>query len=99
MKLLSGRRAFFPWRSLLTGETPSPLEFRQIISAKPILDYEAVQPGKIPTAFIRNTAKDLGLTPENGVRVRLTGLVPLADEEYSAIEEGATLNRVAPGWV
>src|SRR6202023_1517638 len=29
---------------------------------------------------------DLGLTPENGVRVRLTGPVPLADEEYSAIQ-------------
>jgi hypothetical protein len=91
--LLSRRRAFFSWRSLLTGETPSPLELRQIISVKPILDYEALQPGKIPTAFIRNTAKDLGLRPESGVRVRLTGPVPLADEEYSAIEEGATLNR------
>jgi uncharacterized protein len=98
-ELLSGRRAFFSWRSLLTGETPSPLELRQIISVKPILDYEALQPGKIPTAFIRNTAKDLGLTPENGVTVRLTGPVPLADEEYSAIEEGATLNRVATGLV
>jgi uncharacterized protein len=97
--LLSGRRAFFSWRSLLTGETPSLLELRQIISVKPILDYEALQPGKIPTAFIRNTARDVGLTPENGVRVRLTGPVPLADEEYSAIEEGATLNRVATGLV
>ena len=96
--LLAGRRPFFSWRSLLTGETPGPRELRQIIMVKPVLNYRALKPGEVPSSFIRETASGLGLTPEQGVLVRLTGPVPLADEEYSAIEEGAALNRAGPCW-
>jgi uncharacterized protein len=93
-EVLSGRRTFFSWRSLLTGKAPNPGELRQIIELKPILNYRALQRGEIPSDFIRKTASDLGLAPEHGVRIRLTGSVPLADQEYGAIKEGATLNRV-----
>jgi uncharacterized protein len=91
--LLAARPAFFSWRSLLTRDPPSPRELRQIVLVKPVLDYKALQPGKIPITSIRDTANNLGFTPDKGVSVRFTGPVPLADEEYRAIEEGATLNR------
>jgi uncharacterized protein len=91
--VLSGRPAFFSWRSLLTGEAPNARELRQIVLVKPILDYKALQPGNIPDTFIQETAKDLGLTPDRGVTVRLTGSVPLADEEYSALKEGLGVNN------
>jgi uncharacterized protein len=84
---------------LLTGQAPDPRELRQIIEVKPALDYGALQPGKIPSDFIRKTASDLGLSTGQGVRVRLTGSVPLADEVYGAIEEGATINRVGTALV
>jgi len=92
--LLASRPTFFSWQSLLTGQAASPRELRQILDVQPVLDYRALQPGQIPANFIRDSANSLGLTPGQGVRVRLTGSVPLADEEYGAIEEGAVINRV-----
>jgi hopanoid biosynthesis associated RND transporter like protein HpnN len=37
---------------------------------------------------IRSTARELGITPENGVRVRLTGMIPLAHEELQSVQGG-----------
>lgn len=96
---VSGRPAFFSWRSLLTGEKPDPRELRQIIELTPVLNYKALRPGEVTSNFVREAAKDFGLTSEKGVTVRLTGSVPLADEQYSALEEGATLNRVVTALV
>jgi len=93
-KILAGQNPFFSWRGLFSGEAPDKRELRQFINAKPILDYQALEPGELPSNFIRETARELGFTPANGVKVRLTGLVPLADEEFSTVEEGAGLNGV-----
>jgi hopanoid biosynthesis associated RND transporter like protein HpnN len=92
-KILAGQDPFFSWRGLFSnGQPPDKHELRRFINAKPVLDYAALQPGEKPSQFIRQTAKELGFTPENGVKVRLTGLVPLADEEFATVEEGAGLN-------
>ncbi len=91
-KTLAGQNPFFSWRGLFSGEVPAKRELRRFINAKPVLDYAALEPGEAPSNFIRQTAQDLGFTPADGVRVRLTGLVPLADEEFSTVEEGAGLN-------
>jgi len=37
---------------------------------------------------IRETAEELRLTPEYGVRIRLTGMVPLAHEEQESLQSG-----------
>ena len=37
----------------------------------------------------KNAVPRLGLTPENGVRVRLTDSVPLNDEEFASVADGA----------
>jgi hopanoid biosynthesis associated RND transporter like protein HpnN len=92
-KILAGQNPFFSWRGLFSnGQAPDKHELRRFINAKPILDYAALEPGEIPSQFIRQTATELGFTPADGVRIRLTGLVPLADEEFSTVEEGAGLN-------
>jgi uncharacterized protein len=90
--VLAGRQTFFSWRKLLTGAAPRPGELRRFLAIKPVLDYAALQPGLAPSNFIRQSARDLGFTPEQGVTVRLTGTVPLADEEFSTVKEGAGLN-------
>ncbi len=92
--VLADRHTFFSWRALLSGESPSPRELRHFLTVKPILNYAALQPGRVATDFIRASARDLGLTPGQGVTVRLTGPVPLADEEFSTVEEGSGLNAV-----
>ncbi len=90
--VLSGRKTFFSWNTLFTGEKPSEQELRHFLLVKPILNYDALEPGLVPSNFIRQSARDLGFTPANGVSVRLTGSVPLADEEYATVREGAGLN-------
>jgi hypothetical protein len=92
--LLANRPATFSWRSLISGEPPGRFELRRFIEVKPKLDYEALKPGEVPSRFIRESANILELTPQSGVRVRLTGLVPLADEEFGSLEQGAELNGI-----
>ena len=44
------------------------------------------------TKAVRAAIAKLGLTPDRGVTVRLTGSVPLSDEEFATIADGAALN-------
>ncbi|MGB6767820.1 MAG: MMPL family transporter [Methyloceanibacter sp.] len=90
--LLQGRPAAFSWTELMTGKAPAKLELRRFVRVKPRLDLEALQPGAAASAKIRSTAASLGFTPDNGVRVRLTGPVAMADEEFGTLAEGALLN-------
>ncbi|HEY3777861.1 MAG TPA: MMPL family transporter [Rhizomicrobium sp.] len=87
----AGKPTFLAWRSLLTGEKPSLLETRRFIEAQPRLDYTAIEPGRRGTDAIHALARKLRLQPAEGVRVRLTGPVPMADEEFSTIKERAAL--------
>ncbi|MBV9076540.1 MAG: MMPL family transporter [Methylobacteriaceae bacterium] len=90
--VLAGRPAHFSWRSLLSGGAPDPQELRKFVLVDPVLDYDALQPAKRATDRIRQAAAAAGLTPENGVTVRLTGAPPLADEEFATVGEGAPLH-------
>jgi hopanoid biosynthesis associated RND transporter like protein HpnN len=90
--VLAGHPVFFSWRGLVAGQPADPRELRRFIEVKPVLDYAALMPGEKASNFIRETARDLGLSPESGVTVRLTGLVPMADEEFGNIADGAGLN-------
>ena len=65
---------------------------RRFVDIQPVLDYHALQPGGKATKAIRATIASLGLTPENGVRVRLTGSVPVDDDEFATVADGAGLN-------
>ena len=76
------------WQTMLTGRTPGPLELRRFILVQAVLDFGALQPGAKSSDAIRAAARALNLTPENGVRVRLTGSVPLSDDEFATVAEG-----------
>jgi hypothetical protein len=92
-RVLAGQPARLSWQLLMSGDqAPSPRQLRKFVLVEPILDYDALQPGKAATTRIRQAAHDLGLTSPNGVRVRLTGQPPLADEEFASIEEGAPVH-------
>ena len=68
---------------------------RRFIEVKPQLDFNALEPGAKASNAIRAAARDLKLTPENGVRVRLTGDVPLSDEEFATLTDRAWLMGTA----
>src|SRR5690606_2014885 len=76
------------WQSLLTDEPPTEEDRRRVILTQPVLDYSSLVPGKKASEAVRAAARDLGLTPDRGVRVRLTGSVALSDDEFSSLTEG-----------
>ncbi len=84
-----GRPAFFSWRSVLSGAPAGTRETRRFVLVQPMLDYGALEPGAAASAAIRDAARELGLVPSRGVTLRLTGPVPLADEEFATLTEGA----------
>jgi uncharacterized protein len=92
--LAQGKNPAFSWRTLITGRTPERSELRHFVNIQPVLDFDDLTPGGKATAVIREAASRLGLTPGNGVRVRLTGSVALADEEFATVADGAVMNGV-----
>jgi hopanoid biosynthesis associated RND transporter like protein HpnN len=88
----NGKTAAFSWRTLISGKAPKPSELRHFVNIQPVLDFGDLQPGAKATAVIRDAASRLGLTPDKGVKVRLTGSVALSDEEFASIADGAALN-------
>jgi len=89
--IAAGQSPAFSWRTLFTGQPPDPRELRRFILAQPVLDYAALQPGMAASTAIRRAVHALRLE-DAGVRVRLTGAVPLADEEFSTLAQDAGLN-------
>ncbi|MFL5088260.1 MAG: MMPL family transporter [Xanthobacteraceae bacterium] len=90
--LANGKTAAFSWRTLVTGRAAEPSELRHFVNIQPVLHFGDLQPAGKATAVIREAASRLGLTPDNGVKVRLTGSLVLSDEEFASIADGAALN-------
>jgi len=85
----AGRPESLSWQQVLTGTKPDPHELRKFVLAQPVLDYNALEPGLKATDEIRRLAAELGLTPQAGVRVRITGSVALDDDQFAALRKGA----------
>jgi hypothetical protein len=90
-KIHAGEPALLSWQELISGEKPDTRETRRIIEIQSALDYGALAPGATASTTLRAIATDLGLTPANGVRVRLTGSVPITDEEFLTLTDRAAL--------
>ena len=97
--ILADRPTYFSWDTLLTASKPTLQELQRFLLVKPVLNYAALEPGRVPSDFIRQSAHDLGFVPEKGVTVRLTGAVPLADEEFASVQDGFGLNGTIAGLV
>jgi uncharacterized protein len=98
-KAAAGQPAFFSWQDLI-GDAPgnggaSKGQTRRVLVVQPVLDYSALQPGQAASNAIRTTARSLDLDATHGVSVRLTGPVPLGDEEFASLAEDADLVAVA----
>lgn len=91
-KAVAGQRARLSWQRLFARGEPNPSDLRRLILIKPVLDFNALQPGALAAEELRRTAGSLGLTAANGVNLRLTGQVPLADEEFATVAENLWLN-------
>lgn len=86
--------ATFSWRELTSDKPLTDSDKRAFIEVKPIIDYSALEPGKSATDAIRQAAADLKFPTEYHARVRLTGPVPIANEEYATVQDGAITNGI-----
>ncbi len=86
---LAGRFEPLSWQTMLSGRKPDPRELRRFVVTQPALDYSALEPGAAASAAVREAAVNLGLTPERGVRVRLTGSVAFDDDQLATLSHGA----------
>ena len=93
--ILNKGTATFSWRGLVSDTPLTDSDRRSFIEFKPKLDYNALEPGKDATDAIRKAAVDLDFAGKYSARVRLTGPVPIANEEYATVQDGAIVNGVA----
>ena len=91
-KINAGQPASFSWRELVQQRAATPGELRRFLNIVATLDYSAIEPGERASEAIRQAARDLDFASKYQARVRLTGPVPMADEEFGTIKENAVLN-------
>jgi len=84
---LTGSEVPLCWRCLMVDRPVDPRELRKLILAQPKRDFQALQPGAKATAAVREMVRELDLAKQD-VTVRLTGQVPLNDEEFGTVAEG-----------
>ena len=77
------------WETLLAGGLIERESAYRFVLAQPLLDYGALQPGGEATQAIRRAAASLPWVAAGQARVRITGAVALADEEFATVAQGA----------
>ncbi|MGI4730334.1 MAG: MMPL family transporter [Janthinobacterium lividum] len=83
-RVLAGRPADFSWMRLFGGGAPAlAAPTRRLILVQPVLDHSALMPGEAPSEAVRAAAAAFG----PGIRVQITGEVPLADDEFATLQE------------
>jgi hopanoid biosynthesis associated RND transporter like protein HpnN len=93
--IFAGRPAKFSWHLLLTGKTPEAKDLRHLIEVRPVLDFSALEPGRAASDAIRKAVEDLKLASTHQARVRLTGPVAMADDEFGTLQDNAVVNAAA----
>jgi len=86
--LLAGRPAPLRWTDEFFAEDDTV--YRLVILQGQV-DYGETVPTEKLVKGIRSTAQTLGITPENGVTLRLTGMIPLAYEELATMRSGLAI--------
>ncbi len=91
-KVNAGKPASFSWHELVQGKASVPDDLIRFLTIRAKLDYSELEPGQKASDAIRKAAADLDFASKYQARLRLTGPVPMADEEFATIKENAELN-------
>jgi len=83
----AGEDTYFSWRSLLSDEPQAPREWRQFIKINPTFDFTTTTPGEKATLALHAAIDSLQLNEASGVNVRVTGSIPISDEELETLAE------------
>jgi uncharacterized protein len=92
---LSGHPRPLSWQALLGGSELTDLAGKYMfVLAQPKLDFGALQPGGAATKAIRLVISNLEFVKSGDARVRITGQVALADEEFATVVQGAVVGLI-----
>jgi hopanoid biosynthesis associated RND transporter like protein HpnN len=91
-KVNAGQPTNFSWYALVQGHPPTSGDLLRFLEIRAVLDYSELEPGRRATDAVRQAAADLDIAGKYQAQLRLTGPVPMADEEFSTIKENAELN-------
>jgi hopanoid biosynthesis associated RND transporter like protein HpnN len=86
---LAGHAQPLSWQRLLGGSASELGGKYKFVLAQPKLDYGDLQPGGAATDAMRQVIADLPFVKSGQARVRITGSVALADEEFATVAQGA----------
>jgi hypothetical protein len=92
---LSGHPRPLSWQALLGGNELNDLAGKYtFVLAQPKLDFGVLQPGGEATAAMRSVIAGLEFVKSGAARVRITGQVALADEEFATVVQGAVFGLI-----
>ncbi len=91
---IDGRPRPLSWTRLIGGNVADLGGPYKFVLAKPILDHGALEPGGAATQAIRDAASGLEFVKSGDARVRITGNVALADEEFATVAQGAATGMI-----
>ncbi len=84
---VAGRPGMLSWRRLVIDDDR---EAREIILARPRLDTASLSPARAAMAGARALAGEIGIGPQRGTRLRLTGKPAMRQEELESSRIGGT---------
>ena len=90
-----GHARALSWQTLLAGDLADKRGAYRFVLVQPRLDHAALQAGGAATRAIRQAAAALPWVQAGQARVRITGPVALADEEFATVAEGALAGMLA----
>jgi uncharacterized protein len=91
---IAGHPEPLSWQHLLGGSLADQAGPYRFVLAQPVLDYEALEPGGAATQALRDAAAKLPDVQSGRAHVRVTGSVPLADEEFATVAQGALVGTL-----
>ena len=86
---IAGHPQPLSWTRLLGGKVADLGGPYKFVLAQPVLDHTRLEPGGAATQAIRDAAAKLEFVRSGDARVRVTGSVALADEEFASVAQGA----------
>jgi hopanoid biosynthesis associated RND transporter like protein HpnN len=87
--VLEGKPRPLSWQKLLGGGLSDLAGQYRFVLFQPRQNFGTLQPGGEATTLIRQAISQLEFVKSGDARVRITGQVALADEEFSTVAQGA----------
>ncbi|HEV2550258.1 MAG TPA: MMPL family transporter [Stellaceae bacterium] len=87
-EVIDGHSRALSWSQLLGGQLVELADQYKFVLVQPTLDFSALEPGGAAAQRMRQIIEQLPLVKSGDARVRITGVVALADDEFATVARG-----------